>query len=284
MAEFWEDADPRTRDLFHGVAGPLAQPDPDAVYEVKSRDTMGFSITYDVEDPSGMKWSVKIGDEAQSEVTASRLVWAMGYQQAPSSFLPRWNLRDGDARRLEKAGRFRPRLPTFKSIGTWSWQQNPFVGTQAYRGLLVLMVMLNSSDLKNENNEIFERREGERSIGRWYVVKDLGATFGTTGKLDPVRNNIDAFERSGFITGVRHGHMRFDFKGRHQELLRAITPADVVWMCNRLARLTPEQWSDAFRAGGYEPAVATRFIRRIQQKIADGLALSPRRRSRGGRS
>ena len=30
------------------------------------------------------------------------------------------------------------------------------------------------------------------------------------------------------------------------------------------------QWEDAFRAGGFEPAVAARFIRRLHQKIADG--------------
>ena len=86
MAEFWEDADPRSRDLFHGVAGPRAQPDPEAVYTVKTTDTTGFSITYDVEDGSGVEWSVKVGPEAQSEVTSSRIVWAMGYQQPPNEF------------------------------------------------------------------------------------------------------------------------------------------------------------------------------------------------------
>src|SRR5215212_11417807 len=43
VAEFWEDVDPRSRDLFHGVAGPRAQPDPEAVYTVKTTDTSGFS-------------------------------------------------------------------------------------------------------------------------------------------------------------------------------------------------------------------------------------------------
>ena len=273
MAEFWEDVDPRSRDLLHGVAGPHVQPNPDAVYTVKATDTMGFSVTYDVEDDSGVEWSVKTGAEAQSEVTSSRLVWAMGYQQPPNAYLPRWNWRQGEARRLENGGRFRPKLPTLTNAGLWSWHENPFVGTQAYRGLLVLMVILNSTDLKDDNNTIYERREGDRVAGRWYVVKDLGATLGTTGRVDPKRNDIDAFEPHGFITGVRGGHVTFEFRGRHQELLRSITPDDVVWMCNRLARLTPAQWHDAFRAGGYDDAVSARFIRRIQEKIADGQAL-----------
>jgi hypothetical protein len=283
MAEFWEDVDPRSRDLLHGVAGVKAQPDPDAVYTVKATDTSGFSITYDVADPSGVEWSVKVGDEAQSEVTSSRIVWAMGYPQPPNAYLARWNWREGDARRLENEGRFRPKLPTLNNVGTWAWHRNPFVGTQAFRGLLVLMVILNSTDLKDDNNVIYERRDHDRIEGRWYVVKDLGATLGTTGRLDPKRNDIDAFEPHGFITGVRGGRVTFEFRGRHKELLAAITPDDVVWMCNRLARLTPAQWGDAFRAGGYDEPVAERYIRRIQQKIADGQALR-RRTGAGGRS
>jgi hypothetical protein len=91
--------------------------------------------------------------------------------------------------------------------------------------------------------------------------------------MDPKRNDIEAFEPHGFITGVRNGHVKFAFRGRHQELLRVIRPDDVAWMCKRLARLTPAQWKDAFRAGGYDDALAARFIRRIQQKIAEGQAL-----------
>jgi hypothetical protein len=281
MAEFWEDVDPRSRDLFHGVAGPRAQPDRDAVYTVKATDTSGFSISYDVEDESAVEWSVKIGDEAQSEVTASRIVWAMGYQQPPNAYLARWHWREGEARRLEDGGRFRPKLPTLKNAGIWAWRENPFVGTQAYRGLLVLMMILNSTDLKDDNNAIYERWGGNRVVARWYAVKDLGATLGTTGRLDPQRNDIDAFEQHEFISGVRDGRVKFAYRGRHQDLLREIAPDDVAWMCNRLARLTPAQWNDAFRAGGYDEPVRARFIRRIQQKIAEGLVLQ--KRPAGGR-
>jgi hypothetical protein len=40
-----------------------------------------------------------------------------------------------------------------------------------------------------------------------------------------------------------------------------------------LGALSDQQWSDAFRAGGYDPAVADRFIGRLRQKIADGRRL-----------
>ena len=41
----------------------------------------------------------------------------------------------------------------------------------------------------------------------------------------------------------------------------------------RLDALTDAQWQDAFRAGGYSKELADRFIRRLEQKIAEGLAL-----------
>ena len=52
-----------------------------------------------------------------------------------------------------------------------------------------------------------------------------------------------------------------------------ITPADVRWLCDRLNRLTDRQLQDAFRAGGYEREIADRFIKKLKQKAAEGLAL-----------
>jgi hypothetical protein len=164
-------------------------------------------------------------------------------------------------------------LPTFESEGIWSWRENPFVGTQAYRGLLVLMMLLNSTDLKDENNAIYERRENERLLARWYVVKDLGATLGTTGRFYPKRNDIELFEQHPFIDRVEGRRVHFAYRGRHKDLLEQVSAADVAWMCQRLARLTDRQWRDAFAAGGYEPAVAERYIARLGQKVAEGLRL-----------
>ena len=167
-----------------------------------------------------------------------------------------------------------------QSRGIWSWQQNPFVGTRPYNGLLVLMMILNSTDLKNQNNELYdvvgEPREGAR---RWYVVKDLGASLGETGRMDPRRGYLEGFEREPFITGVASGpvgpgdHVTFGFRGRHQELLDHIGVEDVRWTCERLTKVTDRQWSDAFRAGGYTDEQSARFAARIKQKVNEGLAL-----------
>ena len=62
-------------------------------------------------------------------------------------------------------------------------------------------------------------------------------------------------------------------RGRHRVLFRNISPADVRWVCGQLRQLTDDQWADAFRAGGFSKPIADRFIRRMKQKIDEGLAL-----------
>jgi hypothetical protein len=280
MAQLWENVDPDERgDLYYGVGGARLRPNSDVVYEFLKKDSAGFSDSYDVRDPSGLEWSVKVGDEAQSEVAASRLLWAMGYRQPPVYFLPEWRFRHDGRVVREGAGRFRPKLPWLENVDVWSWHRNPFVGTEPYRGLLALMMIINSTDLKHTNNVLYERREdGRRTAERWYVVRDLGATFGTTGILNPKRNDVEEFEQHGFIDKVdRDGRVEFEYRGRHKELLKDLTAADVSWMCERLARLTDEQWKDIFRAGGYPPSVTQRYVAKLKAKIAEGRALDASR-------
>ncbi len=274
LAQLFVDVDPATRELFHGIGGPELAPEPRGRYELIRKDDRGFSTTFDVRGPSGMEWAVKIGPEAQTEVVASRIVWAVGYHEPPNYYLPSWQLvgPDGKVQR-ESEARFRPKIKRLDSKGTWSWFQNPFVGTPEYRGLLVLMMMLNSTDLKDDNNTQYAVEPAWDGAARWFVVKDLGATFGETGRLYPRRNWVDGFERSPFISGVRDGRVQFAFRGRRRELLRDIRPADVRWMSERLARLTDAQWAAAFKAGGYAEVHAQRFIATLKQRVAAGRTL-----------
>ena len=105
------------------------------------------------------------------------------------------------------------------------------------------------------------------------MARDIGQTFGRTGVLDAPRGDVEVFEQTPFIKGVVDGSVVFDYRGRHRVLLEKIPPADVRWLCDRLAALTDEQWREAFRAGGYADSIADRFVRRLKQKIAEGRAL-----------
>jgi hypothetical protein len=274
LAELWVEPE-APRDLFWGVGGARYAPPADGVYTFKERDDTGFSVSYDVKSPDGMEWSAKIGPEAQTEVVVSRILWGVGYHQPPIYYLPKWTLeRKGAERRTESEARFRPKLETLKRLDEyWSWADNPFGGTRQLQGLLVVLLMLNSTDLKDDNNSLYELKEPWDGARRWFVVRDVGAALGETGKLFPRRNWLHGFEAHGFIRRVEGDRVEFDYGGRHQELLETITPGDVHYGARLLQGLTDRQWRDAFRAGNYADADAERFIRRLRQKIADGLAV-----------
>jgi hypothetical protein len=275
-------ADPgnHPRDLFWGTGGRRYAPAPDALYALKGMDETGFSVSFDVVDPNGLEWSAKIGPEAQSEVALSRILWGLGYHQPPIYYLPSWKLATGEDPARESEARFRPKLPNLKRTPeVWSWADNPFSGTRELKGLLVILLMLNSTDLKDSNNSIYRLDEPRDGASRWFVVRDLGAALGETGKLYPRRNWLEAFEERAFITRVEGSRIEFDYNGRHQELLSMIGPDDVQWAARQMSRLTDRQWRDAFRAANYATSHAERYVRRIKEKIADGAALRVDRRA-----
>jgi hypothetical protein len=278
LAEFWQQpSDLPGRDLFYGPWGKERAPDPDAIYTFVGRKQRGTNPGVTVMDALGREWHVKQpphndqGAEGPIEVTLSRVLSAVGYHQPPVYFVPSLSIVDAKGRtHAEPGGRFRLTEQSLKHAGSWSWQQNPFVGMRPYQGLLVMLMMFDSSDLKNENNALYEVNKHGDGVARWYVVRDLGTALGETGRLAPQRGDPDIFEREPFITAVKDGIVEFNYHGWHQELLKNISPADVAWASEWLGQLSEQQWSDAFRAGGYAPAVADRFISRLRQKIAEG--------------
>jgi hypothetical protein len=277
MAEFWEEpTDLETRDLLHGLWGVERAPDPNGTYAFFRKKRSGNNPGVTVTDTQGREWHVKQGTEAQPEVVLSHVLWALGYHQPPVYYLPSFMLADssGTGTHTEHGGRFRLSDASLKNRGPWSWQQNPFVGTTPYQGLLVILVTFNSADLKNENNTLYEVKRAHHDSQWWYAVRDLGSSLGATGRFNPKENDPNLFDRRGFITGVTDGYVEFDYGAINKSLVHhRITPTDVRWAMGLLARLTDRQWADAFRGAGYEPPVANRFIRRLHEKIAEGQRL-----------
>ena len=276
-ASLWQaPTDLPTRDLFHGPWGAQNAPDPRAIYTFVERKHTGVNPGMTVVDPQGREWSVKqappggLDNEGQVEVVVSRLLSAVGYHQPPSYYLPAFTLKDDFGTHTEIGGRFRLKEKTLKDLGPWSWQENPFIGSKPYQGLLVLMMMFNSTDMKNSNNTLYEHRRGD-FIEQWYVVRDVGAALGDTDRFAPRKGDPDAFENHPFILGVNNRHVTFAYSGWYKNLVRdRITPDDVAWASNLLAQLTDRQWRDAFRAGGYDADASSRFIRALRARIEQG--------------
>jgi len=276
LAELWTDPVDLDRiDLSIGRWGASHAPDPRERFTYIRPKQHGHSPGMVVEDRRHRTWHVKQGREGQPEVVMSRVLSAIGYRQPPVYYLPSFTVVDGSGTHAAAGGRFRLSDPSLQDRGAWQWESNPFVGARPFQALLVILVLLNSADLKNSNNTMYEVTTPGAAVRRWFVVRDLGTSLGAVGRINPSPNDPEKFEQRRFVTGISHGYVEFgDYHAVHNELVyRRITPDDVRWASRLLGRLTERQWDDAFYAAGYRPALAQRFVRRIMQKIEEGASI-----------
>lgn len=281
----WQDpTDLLERDLFHGPGGAaLAPPSSDGTYQFVAFKTSGTNPGYDVKDASGRMWSVKLGIEAQPEVTASRLLWAMGFHQPPQFFVQKFTLTGVDAG-VKTMARFRTELDHMKTVGAWSWHDNPFMNSPQFGGLVVAQLLLNNWDLKTPNNRLYEATDASTKPQRIFMVRDVGASLGhskqapffkmlgTIGSQGS-KNDIEGFEKQGFIMRVDGDKVSFDYRGVNQALVNKVTVRDVIWACEQFAKIPDGHLQDAFKAGAFPQADADRFIKKLKDKVAQGLAL-----------
>ena len=282
-ASMWvEPTDLTTRDLFNGPWGADNAPNLWDTFTLVEKKHTGVNLGMTVKDETGREWSVKqaypggLDPEGPVEVVLSRLLSAVGYHQPPVYYLPAFRMKDDFGTRIEAGGRFRLKEPTLKDIGPWNWEDNPFVGTKPYQGLIVMLTMFNSTDLKNSNNTVYEHRRGDL-VEHWYVARDIGAALGDGNRIAPRKGHPDSFERQPFILGVNNGYVQFAYDGWYKNLVRdRITTGDVAWASNLLGRLSPQQWEQAFSAGRYTPEVAKRFIAKLKETTEQGRSAGAR--------
>jgi hypothetical protein len=176
LTELWnEPRDLERRNLLWGSAPADQAPSKDVEYEVRKRDTTGYSGGYDVVGPDGREWDIKVGKEAQTEVVLSRILWALGYHQPAAYYVTGWKLAGTWDDEGEPA---RFRLDSdHENEGEWAWLENPFNNTRAFRALIAVNLLLSNWDFKTSNNRIYVTKGPDGPVRR-YVVQDLGAAFG----------------------------------------------------------------------------------------------------------
>ena len=262
-----EPTDIASRDLFLGSGGEAMKPDLSKVTFVAD-ETRSYSKKYRVRDGAGNVWVVKIGPEAQSETAATRLIWAAGYFADITYLAPHVDI---EGKGSFDNARFEARPKGQKRLGQrWDWSKNPFVGTNELQGLKVLMALINNWDIQNHNNNILlvtDEATGEKEAR--YFDTDLGASFGKEGNfIGHTRNRPDQYVAdTKFITGVEHGMVRFDYKGKNKHLINDITVAQAKWLGNILSQLSDQQITDAFRAANYSPEQIEALTRVVKARI-----------------
>src|SRR5829696_5345883 len=273
---FWrEPGDISSRNLLLGPGGEEMKPD---LKQVIWEETLpeGYSVKWRVRDASGKKWVVKVGNEAQPETVAARLVWAAGYPTEVNYLVPCVQIVNAPkprkkVERCEGKGyanvRFEARPENYRRLEEWSWNKNPFSGTKEFAGFVVLMGLLNNWDLKDSNNKIvYVPAEGGGELR--YVVSDLGATFGKTGNfITHSRNEPEKYVKSGFVEKVEGGRVRFEYNGKKGGLFDAVTIEQARWIGDLLSKLSEEQIKDAFRAANYKPEEIEALAQEVMGRI-----------------
>jgi hypothetical protein len=268
QAVLWrEPTDISSRDLFLGPGGDAMKPDLSKVTFLRD-ETRSYSTKYRVRDGSGNEWVVKIGQEAQSETAATRLVWAAGYFVDVTYLVPHVVIEGKgafDNVRFEARGHGVKRMDQ-----RWDWSKNPFVGTKELQGLKVVMAIINNWDIQNHNNNVLlVTDEATGQTEARYIDSDLGASFGKEGRLlGHTRNRPEQYVADvKFVKGVDKGKVVFNYNGKNQHLLKDITVEQAKWIGGILSQLSDQQISDAFRAANYRPEQIEELTRTVKARI-----------------
>jgi hypothetical protein len=277
--------------LYYGEGGKEDQPL--SPFKFESEDASGTNPKFNVIDAHGKKWRVKLGDEARPEVTASRLLWAMGFyadiDYSLDAEVQGLRLRRGaemasDGHIVD--ARFEKKPERQKKIGTWRWKDNPFTGTKEFNGLRVMMAVMNNWDLKDVNNGVYEDSTSGRDL---FLVTDVGATFGTNGlswSKGRSKGDVDTFKRSKFITRktdadvdfatpaaptpIEAANVKVYVMRRDLEWIgKRIPIADARWMGSLLRQLSHQQLVDAFRAGQFPPDEIEKYVEVVENRIKE---------------
>jgi hypothetical protein len=286
-----------SRNPFYGPGG--AEHVPRDKFTFVEEDLDGTNPKFVVRDADGVKWKVKMGLEARPETAASRLLWSVGYFANEDYFVADLQV-DNMPDHLHRGQnyvspggivhdvRLKRDIKGEKKIGEWTWEENPFTGTKELNGLRVMMALMNSWDLKDENNAIYEKKPENGRSERIYMISDLGASFGAPGLTFPLghsKGDLDNYRGSKFIDQTAPKSFDFATPGSASFMVQVFKPRDahmrkrlewigkevpredVKWIGRQLAELTPEQIADAFRAAGYPFDKINGFVAVVVSRI-----------------
>ena len=264
-----EPSDIASRNLYLGPGGEAMKPDLNKVTFIEEKETSG-SAKFRVRDALGREWMVKVGGDAQAEVAASRIVWAVGYYTDVSYLVPRVEIA---GKGIFENARFEARSKGIKRLDEWMWDDNPFSGTNEFQGLKVLLALLDNWNLKNENTKLLFVREDEAARSELrYIISDFDVKFEKTGSSPSVWHAplVKSVTAAKFIVKVKDNIVDFGYTGKHKERLAGITIAQAKWIGNWLARLSDGQLRDALRSGNYSPD-EIQFLEKTLRSRINGL-------------
>ena len=286
----WADPGPvETLDFVAGVGGHKHAPKPPFTFIEES--TSGTNPKVKVKDANGNEWTAKFGTEVNAETFATRIAWAAGYFVDPAYFVPSGKIEgvgpltrakkfiqaDGsfsDARFERKKGKGVKKLEDDLS---WSWVQNPFLGSKELNGLKVIMMLVSNwdnkdvRDVKRGSNTAIYQTPTEGGVEDRYIITDWGGSMGKWGGFI-TREKWDSRGFQGqtkdFVKGVKGDEVEFGYAGQHSDSFKGgIRTSDVKWLMQYLGRVTDDQLREGLKASGATSEEVETFTRSLRDRI-----------------
>ncbi len=263
--------------IFWGEASRDAKPEsrlPAPPLTWDGVDSAGTSPKCRVKDKNNVRWTVKFGEEAHSDVSAPRLAWALGFETDESYYIKIGKIegvtqetdlgkckpyidnlsgvfssarfKRGDGGKHVKVPAAKPGQPD--EDATWDERKNPGVPPEQLSGLLILEVMTHNWDAQPKNNKIIAH-DGPSGPQLWYEVSDWGASFGQMRSKGIL---TDYEKETSFVKSVDASTVTL----KYDSSIKAMAPvhekiplAHAQWFRRQLEKLTDADLRAAFEAG-----------------------------------
>lgn len=273
--KIWEERGPIERlDLFWGSGS--AQRAPQGPYTFLSENLKDTNPKIRVLDRNGVEWSMKWDEEIQCETISTRLVWAAGFGVEETYYISQGRVifADGKRPRLRRAGPFiakdgsiqparmeRKGEKEISSARTWSFFNNPFIGTKEYSAFAIMNTILNNWDTREPNNKIVESESSS-----FYIIGDYGATLGRMEGVN-TKFHLRDFQRSLPVVETINGDVVTLIHKLGGNGFRYVPLEHAKWFAERIKNLTVEQIRDAFDAAEVSEPLRSEFALAIYDRI-----------------
>ncbi len=276
-------------DFVGGAGGREKAPKPPFAFI--EENLSGSNPKVRVEGADGVRWSVKFGPEVHAEVFATRIAWATGYFTEPSYFVASGLIDDlGELKRakdfIKSDGSFtnarfeRQREKGVKNLEdeeSWSWVQNPFVGTKELNGLKVIMMLVSNwdnkdvRDVKRGSNTAILQYPTSRGTEDRYLVTDWGGSMGKWGGyLSREKWDCKGYTQQtpDFVKGVKGDFFVWGYTGQHtKDFTEGIRISDMRWLMQYLGPITDDQLHAGLQASGATADEVTCFTQAVRERI-----------------
>ncbi len=276
-------------DFAHGVGGRARAPKPPFTFIEESLS--GSNPKVRVTDANGAEWTAKFGTEVNAETFATRVAWAAGYYVEPAYFVPNGKIEkvgklDRARKNIQPDGSFtdarfeRRREKGVKKLEeeqSWSWMQNPFIGTKELNGLKVIMMLVSNwdnkdvRDVKRGSNTAIFQTPTEGGLEDRYLITDWGGSMGKWGGfISREKWDCNGFrsQTKDFFKGARGEQVEFGYSGQHSTTFKeGIRASDVKWVMQYIGRITDDQIRSGLKASGATADEVECFTQSLRDRI-----------------